>query len=77
MKFKFKPETDAENISTRYDYIRFTDSYRFLSRSLDSLVKTSVDNSHKTLKNLKEEIVDNDEIWKIFNEVKILIEESR
>ena len=38
------------------------DSYRFQSSSLDSLVKTIVNNSNKTLKNLKNEIVDNDEI---------------
>ena len=38
-----------------------------LSSGLDSLVKTLVDNSHKTLKNLKKGIVDNDEILNIFN----------
>ena len=42
--------------------ITFIDSYRFLSSSLDSIVKTLVDNSHKTLKNLKGDIVDTDEI---------------
>ena len=45
------------------------DSYRFLSSSIDSLVKTLADNSHKTLKNLKQEIVDNDEILNIVNEI--------
>ena len=34
------------------------DSYRFLSGSLDSLVKTLVDFNHKTFKSLKKEIVD-------------------
>ena len=52
-----------------YGCIRFIDSYRFLSRGLDSLVRTLVDNSNKTLKNLKEEIVDNDEILNIINEI--------
>ena len=52
-----------------YGCIRFIDSYRFLSSGLDSLVKTLVDNSNKTLKNLKEEIVDNDEILNIINEI--------
>ena len=52
-----------------YGCIRFIDSYRFLSRRLDSLVKTLVDNSHKTLKNLKKEIVDNDEIFDIVNKI--------
>ena len=39
-----------------------------MSSSLDSLVKTLVDNSHKTLKISKEEIVDKDEILNIVNE---------
>ena len=41
---------------------------------MDSLVKTLVDNSDKTLKNLKKEIVDNDEILKIIDEI---IEEDK
>ena len=45
--------------------IRFIDSYRFLSSSLNNLVKTLVDNSHKTLKGLEEEIVGNDEILNV------------
>ena len=49
---------------------RFRDSYRFLSSSLDSLVQTLADNSRKTLKELKEEIVDNDELLNIVNEIK-------
>ena len=52
-----------------YDCIRFVDSYRFLSSGLSSLVKTLVDNSHKTLKNLKNEIVGNDEILNIIDEI--------
>ena len=52
-----------------YGCVIFIDSYRFLSSSLDSLVRTLVDNSHKTLKNLKEKIVDNDEILNIVNEI--------
>ena len=36
---------------------------------MDSLVKTLVDNSHKTLKNLKQEIIDNDKILDIVNKV--------
>ena len=48
---------------------RFIGSYRLRSISLDALVKTLVDNSHKTLKDFKEEIVDNDEILKIVNEI--------
>ena len=56
-------------MSVTYGCIRFIDSYRFLSSSLGSLVKTKVDNSHKTLKNLKEGIVDNDEILDILIEL--------
>ena len=52
-----------------YGCIRFIDSYRFLSSGLDSLVKTLVDNSHKTLKNLKKEIGDNDEILNFVNKI--------
>ena len=34
------------------------------------LVKILVDNRHKTLQNLKEEIVDNDEVLNNVNEIK-------
>ena len=57
--FEIIPKTKEEYISVTYGCIRFIDSYRFLSSGLDSLVKTLVDNSHKTL---KKEIVDNDYI---------------
>ena len=48
-----------------------------MSSSLASLIKTLVDNSYKVLKDLEEEIVDNDEILNIANEIKILIKEDR
>ena len=57
-----------------YGCFRFIDNYRFLSSSLDSLVRTLVDNSKKTLKNLKNEIVDIDEIMDI---VKKIVEDDR
>ena len=63
--FEIIPKTNEEYISVTYGCIRFIDSYRFLSSGLDSLVKTLTDNSHKTLKNLKEEIEDFDEILDI------------
>ena len=64
------PETNEEYISVIYGCIRFIDSYQFLSSSLGSLVKTLVDNSHKTLKDFEEEIVDNDEILNFVKELK-------
>ena len=67
VKFDIIPKTIEEYISVTYGCIRFIDSYRFLSSGLDSLVKTLVYNSNKTLKNLKEEIVDNDEVLNIVN----------
>ena len=72
--FKSIPKANEENLSTGYGCIRFIDSYRFLSNSLDSLVKTLVDISHKTLKHLKEEIIDNVEI---LNNVEEIEEEDR
>ena len=65
VKFDIIPKADEEYISVTYGCIRIIDSYRFLSSGFDSLVKTLVDNSHKTLKNLKKEIVDNDCILNI------------
>ena len=50
--FDIIPKTNEEYISVTSGCIRFMDSYRFLSSSLDSLVKTLVDYSHKTLKTL-------------------------
>ena len=67
--FDIIPKTNEEYISVTYGCIRFIDSYRFLSSSLDLLVKTLVDNSNKTLKNLKKEIVDNDEILDIVSKI--------
>ena len=52
-----------------YGFIRFINSNRFLSSSLDSLVKTLVDKSHETLKKLKKEVLDNDEILDIVNKI--------
>ena len=60
VKFHIIPKTNEEYISVTYGCIRFINSYRFLSSSLDSLVKTLVDNSNKRLKILKKEILDND-----------------
>ena len=77
VKIDILPKTNEEYISVTFGCIRFISSYRFLSSSLDSLVKTLVDNIHKTFKNFKEEIVDNDEILNTVNEIKILIEQDK
>ena len=74
VRFDIIPKTNEEYISVTYGCIRFIDSYRFLSSSLDSLVKTLNDINNKTLKNLKEEIVDSDEMLDIVNK---LVEDSR
>ena len=77
VKIDITPKTHEEYISITYAWIRFIDSYRVLSSSLDEIVKTLVDISNKTLKKLKEEIADTDEILNTGNEMKILIEEDR
>ena len=69
VNFDIIPKTNEEYIPLTYGCIRFIDSYRFFSSGLDSLVKTLVDKSHKTLKNLKNEIVNNDEILNIVNKI--------
>ena len=69
VKFEIIPKTNEEYISVTYGCIRFIDSYRFLSSVLDSLVKTLVDNSNKTLKNFKDEIFDSDELMNIVNKI--------
>ena len=67
--FDIIPKTNEECISVTYGCIRFIDSYRFQSSSLDSLVKTLVDISNKKLEDLKEEIFDSDEILNIVNKI--------
>ena len=50
VKFEIIPKTNEEYISSRYGCIRFIDSYRFLSESLDKLVKNLDDDDFKILK---------------------------
>ena len=69
VEFGILPKTNEKYIFVTYSCSRFIDSYRFLSSSLDLLVKTLNDNRHKTLGNL-EEIADNDELLNIVNEKK-------
>ena len=69
VEFDIIPKTNEEHKSVTYGCIRFIDSFRFLSSSLDNLIKTPVDNSHKTLKNLKKQIVGSDEVLNIVNKI--------
>ena len=50
IKFKIIPKTNAEYISVTYGCIRFIDSYRFLSDSLDKLVKNLDEDDFEILK---------------------------
>ena len=50
VKFKIVPKTNEEYISVKYSCIRFFDSYRFLSDSLDTLVKSLDEDDFKFLK---------------------------
>ena len=50
VKFKIIPKTNEENIVVKYGCIRFIDSYRFLSESLDKLVKNLDEDDFKILK---------------------------
>ena len=50
VKFKSLPKTNEEYITVKYRSIRFIDSYRFLSESLDKLVKNLDEGDFKILK---------------------------
>ena len=50
VKFEIIPKTNEEYISVKYGCIRFIDSYRFLSESLDNLVKNLDEDDFKILK---------------------------
>ena len=67
--FEIIPKTNEDYISVTYGCIRFIDSYRFQSNSLDSLVRTVIDNSKKTLGDLKKEIFNKDFILNIVTDI--------
>ena len=50
VKFKIIPKTNEEYNAVKYGCIRFIDSYRFLSESLDKLVKNLDEDDFKILK---------------------------
>ena len=62
VKLKIIPKTDDKYISVTYGCIKFIDSYRFLSESLDKLVKNLAEDDFK---NLKKEFPDK---WRYLNE---------
>ena len=74
--FEIIPKTNEKYLSVTYGCIRFIDSYRFLSSSLDSLVKTLVDNSNKIMKNLKKKVVGSDEYLNSVNKIENYPEEN-
>ena len=47
IKFDKLLKTNEDNITVTHGYIRFVDSYRFLSNSFDSLVETIVEKKHQ------------------------------
>ena len=50
VKFKIIPKTNEEYIAVKYGCSRFIDSYRFLSQSLDKLVKSLDEDDSKIFK---------------------------
>ena len=50
VKFKIIPKTNEEYIAVKYGCIRLIDSYRFLSESLDKLIKKLNEDDFKILK---------------------------
>ena len=52
VKFKIIPKTNEEYIAVKYGCIRFIDSYRFLSESLDKLVKILKEDDFKIWKKI-------------------------
>ena len=50
VKFEITPKTNEEYIAIKYGCIRFIDSFRFLSESLDKLVKNLDEDDFKILK---------------------------
>ena len=56
VKFDIIPKSKEDLFSVINGFIRFIDSYRFLSNTSYKLLESIVDNSHESLKKLKKEI---------------------
>ena len=50
LKFDIIPKTNEECLSVTYGCVRFTDSYSFLSSSLDASVTNLIEDDFKILK---------------------------
>ena len=77
VKFDKIPETNEGYKSVTNQCVRFSDCYRILSSSLNSLVKTLFDNILATLESLKKENFGDDKILKTVNEIEALSSEDR
>ena len=73
VNFKIILKAIEEYIPISYGCITFVDSYRLLSSSLDKLVEPLADNSQKSLKNLKKDIVDDNNMINIVNEIEKIL----
>ena len=77
VELDFTPKTNEKYLSVTSGCIRFIDSFRFLSGSLNSLVKTFVENNHKTLNILKKEFVGDNNILNFGCEIETLLRKGR
>ena len=71
------PKKNSKNLSITNGRLKFFDRNGLVSRSLDSPVKTFVNNKHKMLKNLREEANGDDGILKTDKEKETLFSEDR
>ena len=66
-----------EYISVTFGFVQPFNKLRFLSSSLDSLVKTLVEQNHIAFQNFRRKIVGEDSILNFVNEIEKLISKDR
>ena len=71
------PKTNEKHISVTYVCIRFTDSYRFLSDSLDKVTNSFIEIKHKSLKTFKEQFPENFNILTETEEIEFLMSNEK
>ena len=71
------PKTNEDFTTETFQCDRFIDSYRSLSRRLDSLIEAFGTKKHKSLKNLKKQIVGDNNSRNIVTEIETLISKDR